>query len=151
MAKKEANELTEENFQDVIEAENEKADENEVKEKINKNCWHYFKSFINWLGHDLFFIIFFGIQESNDTSYLHTLTMKTRFTTKTLCLAIIGAHLVSNLVVILFTWIFAGLINHKSCKLFGVVVIYFIIAYELLFECLKFFAVLVDLNQNNVM
>lgn len=72
--------------------------------------------------------------------------MKTRFTQVALYEGIIGAHIVSNLVVVLFTWIFAGYLNHKSCKLFGVSICYTIIAYELMFESLKYCAVLVDLN-----
>ena len=83
----------------------------------------------------------------NDTSNLHSLTMQTRFTTNAICLGSIGAHLVSNLVIIVFAWLFAGFMHYKSCKLFGVVIIYVIVAYELMFGCLKYFAVLVQLNQ----
>jgi len=77
--------------------------------------------------------------------------MKTRFTAKALIIGMVGAHVVSNLVIILFSWLLAGYMHYKSCKLFGTAVIYFLVTYELLFNCLKYFSVLADLNEKSVM
>jgi len=72
--------------------------------------------------------------------------MRTRFTEQALLGGSIMAHCVSNLVVVLFFWFTFSLFNHRSLKLFGCLLIYFIIAYELVFNCVKNISVLMELN-----
>lgn len=89
---------------------------------------------------------FIGAVELNDVSYLHILIMRAKFTSDALLGGSILAHMTSNLLVIVVFWVVFSLMNKRTLMVFGCIVIYFIIAYELVFNSLKNMAVLMELK-----
>ena len=112
-----------------------------------QSIWSIIWSWFMFFGRDLMFIIFFGLQELNDTSYLHSLNMKSKFTPSSIALGSFVAHFISNAIAVGFFWTFASLLDKKAVKLLGCTIIYFIVSYETMFNLLKSFANLMELRQ----
>jgi putative Ca2+/H+ antiporter (TMEM165/GDT1 family) len=87
-----------------------------------------------------------AIMELNDVSYSHTLIMRGKYTDYALMVGSILAHMTSNFFVITIFWTIFSMMNVRSLKVFGCIVMYFLIAYELVFNGLKNMSVLMELQ-----
>ena len=104
-------------------------------------------SFVLSIGYDLLFCAFMVVQELNDTSYCHQLVMKTKYSDEALVAGSIVAHVSMNLIVITVFWMLFSIFNSRSVRLFGCCVIYFVIGYEMMFNCIKNMARLMELKE----
>ena len=89
---------------------------------------------------DLIFSLFIAIQEINDSSQLRGLIMRAQFQSPSITAAMILAPLILNSLTVLVVWFLAKPLSPQEGNLFGCIVIYFIVAYELLLHILMFAA-----------
>jgi putative Ca2+/H+ antiporter (TMEM165/GDT1 family) len=97
------------------------------------------------------FMMFMTIQEINDTSYNHLLIMRAKYTDKALICGAIGAHITSNLLVVVTFWLMFSCFSPRSTKMFGCLLVYFIVGYELIFNAVKNVSVFMEFHNTNTL
>lgn len=107
----------------------------------------YVYEFMKEFSMDLLFMVFIGLQEINDTSYFHSLGMLARFEKKALLIGAIGAHIMSNFAVVIFFWMLFSFMNRQNLKMFGIALMYFIVAYEMVNNVLRSMGMLLELRK----
>ena len=88
----------------------------------------------------MLFCFFLAVQQVNDRSQLIGLIMRAQFTSSTIVATMILAPLIVNAGTVLTVWLIAKPFTQQEANLFGCIVIYYILAYEIMFHILSFTA-----------
>ena len=137
------NQIKEENMEQVnVEDEsNDDKDDDYKKDQERLKVIQIISAIIRYITYawqDIVFGIFMAFQELDDTSFLVTLENRAVFDKDALVAATIYTHLLMNVVIVFIAGVVAMFVlTRRESRLFGILSIWLIVAYEFLFHVLK--------------